>query len=462
MSGSRGPCYTPLTAFSTVQEFNADNWEIVGPTLVAKESKHQGSQHLVKRFHKCFAKTQVTAMKIAQKFNEKIRERRSIVDPDNAQHAHVFGIEFLSCSVYTFMSDGVERCVLVEKMLPADRYVKWNGNNGYVHGRDRGSPRPAAGPVMDKEQQAGEGDTAGDKMGVGLIAERGRPWEDKMGKGKRPGTGIGVGMGPIAEGEEPDGDSDDAVSVDSMGDSDDEAIDYGVQQQMVDNSFPVGGDDSGDDVGGDGAGNKHQRASITPFKFDPRAEDFLQAFSHFSYWNSGRRMLVCDLQGVLARTFDDKARAGVFELTDPVIHYRSTSGRKQVYGKTDLGKKGVHKFFETHDCNDVCRLLGLPNCSTAQGQGGERVASKRRRTGTQPGASCFNPPLTPVPSPQQQNQKRQEQQQQREPKEEPMPLDDNQPFRNEPFPEQNVVKPGLQQQELCGNGSREQPLILIE
>ncbi|CAM9949825.1 unnamed protein product [Ectocarpus sp. 12 AP-2014] len=34
-------------------------------------------------------------------------------------------------------------------------------------------------------------------------------------------------------------------------------------------------------------------------------------------------------------------------------------GRTQVYGKTDLGKGGMNKFFETHLCNDVCRLLGF-------------------------------------------------------------------------------------------------------
>lgn len=44
---------------------------------------------------------------------------------------------------------------------------------------------------------------------------------------------------------------------------------------------------------------------------------------------------------------------------DPVIHYQSQVGRKQVYGRTDLGRKGMRKFFRTHDCNNVCRLLGL-------------------------------------------------------------------------------------------------------
>lgn len=110
----------------------------------------------------------------------------------------------------------------------------------------------------------------------------------------------------------------------------------------------------------------HKRSrGETPAVFEPRPSDYLQAFSHFSYWNSGRKMRVCDLQGVMTDAPpEDESCAGVFELTDPVVHYQSQSGRKQVYGRTDLGKKGMHRFFQTHDCNGVCRLLGLPGCQS--------------------------------------------------------------------------------------------------
>lgn len=33
------------------------------------------------------------------------------------------------------------------------------------------------------------------------------------------------------------------------------------------------------------------------------------------------------------------------------------SGRKGVYGRTDLGKKGMHNFFKTHNCGELCRML---------------------------------------------------------------------------------------------------------
>ncbi|KAF0684581.1 Aste57867_23452 [Aphanomyces stellatus] len=80
-----------------------------------------------------------------------------------------------------------------------------------------------------------------------------------------------------------------------------------------------------------------------------------QAFSHYSYFFTKRRHLVCDLQGV----FD--AAALVFELTDPVIHHCHSKGRSRRFGKTDMGQKGVHSFFATHTCNALCKALRLPS-----------------------------------------------------------------------------------------------------
>ena len=72
--------------------------------------------------------------------------------------------------------------------------------------------------------------------------------------------------------------------------------------------------------------------------------DIPQAFSHFTYRATNRKMLVCDLQGV----FDKSASPPAFEFTDPVIHYASNKGRANVYGRTDKGKKGMHHFFSKH------------------------------------------------------------------------------------------------------------------
>jgi hypothetical protein len=81
-----------------------------------------------------------------------------------------------------------------------------------------------------------------------------------------------------------------------------------------------------------------------------------QAFSHFTYFVSNRKVLVCDLQGVL----DQSKTPPLFELTDPVIHYSSSKKKRGKYGRTDHGKKGINQFFVTHDCSALCRLLNLP------------------------------------------------------------------------------------------------------
>ena len=75
--------------------------------------------------------------------------------------------------------------------------------------------------------------------------------------------------------------------------------------------------------------------------------DTCQAFSHFTWVKSGRKLVVCDLQGV-------KSRLKLI-LTDPAIHYTNIL----CHGSTNLGMKGIDKFFQVHKCNDICRELKL-------------------------------------------------------------------------------------------------------
>ena len=77
-----------------------------------------------------------------------------------------------------------------------------------------------------------------------------------------------------------------------------------------------------------------------------------QAFSHFSYVASHGKQLVCDLQGVW--NADDG-----FMLTDPVVHYVSSTGKRHKNGATDRGIEGVQNFFKTHKCGPLCKRLGL-------------------------------------------------------------------------------------------------------
>lgn len=83
--------------------------------------------------------------------------------------------------------------------------------------------------------------------------------------------------------------------------------------------------------------------------------DYVQAFTHFTYLYTQRQVMVCDLQGV----YNYDLVPPTFELTDPAIHYRSKKGRRHVFGRTDDGEAGMDKFFHTHSCNRVCKMMQL-------------------------------------------------------------------------------------------------------
>lgn len=68
----------------------------------------------------------------------------------------------------------------------------------------------------------------------------------------------------------------------------------------------------------------------------------LQAFSHFTYEESNSTLLVCDLQGC----WDGEQ----YRLTDPMVHMAGGRGG---------GKEGIDLFFAAHECNEVCREMGL-------------------------------------------------------------------------------------------------------
>ena len=68
-----------------------------------------------------------------------------------------------------------------------------------------------------------------------------------------------------------------------------------------------------------------------------------QAFSHFTWEFSKATLLVCDIQGV-----------GNF-FTDPQIH----SHDSESFSMGNLGQAGIDKFFRSHRCNTICKLVGL-------------------------------------------------------------------------------------------------------
>ena len=82
------------------------------------------------------------------------------------------------------------------------------------------------------------------------------------------------------------------------------------------------------------------------FETDPISAA-MQAFSHYTWVKSEKKLLICDIQGC--------KREGGILLTDPSIH----SKEYWRFGKTNLGPPGIRKFFEMHECNEICSKLHL-------------------------------------------------------------------------------------------------------
>ena len=77
----------------------------------------------------------------------------------------------------------------------------------------------------------------------------------------------------------------------------------------------------------------------------------LNAFSHWTYWATERYLMVVDLQGVKEESSGEVR----YVLTDPAIH----CGSLRRFGKTNLGREGMYKFFRTHYCNGICKAMAL-------------------------------------------------------------------------------------------------------
>ena len=75
----------------------------------------------------------------------------------------------------------------------------------------------------------------------------------------------------------------------------------------------------------------------------------LDAFAHWTYQASNEYLIVTDLQGMI---IDNKE----YILTDPAIACPEDFDR---FTDSNLGIKGVQKFFQSHQCNHICRHLNL-------------------------------------------------------------------------------------------------------
>ena len=251
-------------------------------------------------FHTSFCATQSLAAHLATAFNTKLRglpNYSGITTPN---------VCFLKCSVLVLKDPQWpqgERGVLVEKQLDTERFQwrKWNNNAGAVYGKM--SHRP-----MDVDYELAK---------LERTTLRNACLDDMI----------------IEEGSEEDENSNDS----NISDNDDEEEE----------------DDDDDD---DDSYEYHDSISSTDFQLS----DYLQAFSHFTYLFTNRKLLVCDLQGV----YNTDLSPPTFELSDPVIHYRSKKGRNMVFGRTDKGQKGIQLFFNSHVCTGICKILELSKKNT--------------------------------------------------------------------------------------------------
>lgn len=77
------------------------------------------------------------------------------------------------------------------------------------------------------------------------------------------------------------------------------------------------------------------------------------AFCHFSFLQSDRNRLVCDLKGV----YDESKN--LLQLSDPVIHCERP---RCIHLRTDRGREGIKDFFKVHSCEEQGYLCQLVTC----------------------------------------------------------------------------------------------------
>jgi len=283
-----------------------------GPKMVAKESRFvedldEGSKSSYLQshrhtYHKTFMRTQATASYFAEMFNKSLKEQFSDADTKKLVKIRfldpvIFELEDISSGTYN---------VLVEPMIEG-KFEKFTDNFGNLK------------PEAENEVVLPE-DSGIDVFSAAKLL--GRDAVDLI-----PKNNIGAEMenlNIIEEGSEEEED-------DETSDEEDE-----------------GGSDN----------STGELCGFSPDNLNPI--EYLHAFSHFSYVRSGGRLMVVDLQGSLVQ--DDGQRTYV--LTDPAIHQERDNRRgglqfkvRRQFGRTDRGREGMKAFFETHECNDICRLF---------------------------------------------------------------------------------------------------------
>ncbi|CAB9506084.1 Myosin heavy chain kinase [Seminavis robusta] len=272
----------------------------IGPRMVAKESRFvekKGSYTSKMDYHRQFMRTQVLAQRFAEKFNENLDEVYSHFDEVHHDTLKCLPRIQFLEPLVLELHEGDKDLILLVEPKLEGAYCKFSSNNGWQYETEDTSAWDGA---SFRSFVEGSSDFS--------LVER--------------NAFQGGGLGAIEEGsEDEEEEDDDGIMDDSI-----MAPNFGTTFKLSEDLFPP-------------------------------------AFSHFTYEKSKQQFMVVDLQGVL-HVRPDGTRC--FMLTDPAIHRKRKSPNPLSHsninlGRTDRGEKGIKAFFETHECNDVCRMLGLPH-----------------------------------------------------------------------------------------------------
>jgi len=299
--------------------FLDSNGVFVGPMMVAKESRfveyHGSSYQQQLDYHTNFMRTQYIASSFAKLYNMAITDARNHYFVRNDIQdllRSIPTIHFIEPMVIDLIEkNGLgEKNILIERYLKGE-YKKFNNNAGYVEEEVK--------RLVNRMYTLGLGSN-----------------NSLNNRSNNNDTGLG------------------AIAEDSYEEDDDESDDDGgeVINEIYNKS----------NLKQIAPHNSELKCSIdTLFSLLNQDACFPQAFSHFTYEKSKRKLMVVDLQGVFTVNKADGTK--VYELTDPVIHQRplgkKSERRIMNFGRTDRGILGMTAFFESHECNGFCKFLGL-------------------------------------------------------------------------------------------------------
>ena len=281
--------------------------EFIGPVMVAKESRFVDEDAASpdaclldhrRVYHSQFMRTQALASRFAKKYNKWL-DQTSERNPALRSSIKKFPrIRFVKPLIFELVDGAEKYTVLVEPFIEGT-YKKYNGNFGNV----------AEGAPFSID------DSSLPSATIELLL------------GRKPNSK--------------------ADTMDVIEEMEDEENEEGANE------------DEDDELDSERVDGPHMNATppLLTGKSIPD-EDFMHAFSHYTYHASNKRYMVVDLQGSL-KIHDDGTRS--FILTDPAVHQRKSNRmlQDQSFGRTDLGEKGIKAFFQTHVCNDACRFLEL-------------------------------------------------------------------------------------------------------